>query len=112
MDRDDLPARVEQRLPDVDEVADRGLRGGRAAARLAQPAVEVVVVGDLGLALLLAVDRDVEADHPDPLRGDHLGGQVLAAVADDCGIGAGGHRREYFQTPALASLPPPPRYTL
>ena len=61
---------VEQRLVDGDEVADRGLRGGRAALRGAQPLVEGGVVGDLRLALLLAVDRDVEADRLDPPLGD------------------------------------------
>src|SRR6202012_5598362 len=108
VDRDDLLARVEQRLPDGEEVTDRGLRGGRPVGRLAQAAVEVVVVGDVELTLLLAVDRDVEADHADPLGGDHLGWQVLTAVADDRGIGAGGHRRQYFQT-RTPELPPPSR---
>ena len=50
MDRDDLAAGVEQRLVDGDEVADRGLRGGRAALGGAQALVEGGEVGDLGLA--------------------------------------------------------------
>ena len=75
VDRDDLLAGVEQRLVDGDEVADRGLRGGRAALGGAQALVEGGVVGDLGLALLVAVDRDVEADRLDSPLGYQLAGR-------------------------------------
>ena len=72
VDRDDLATGVEQRLVDGDEVADRGLRGGRAALGGAQPLVEVGEVGDLGLGLLAVVDRDVEADPLDVPLGDEV----------------------------------------
>ncbi len=49
VDRDDLAPGLEQRLVDGDEVADRGLRGGRAALGGAQPLEEPAVVADLGL---------------------------------------------------------------
>jgi len=91
VDRDDLAARVEQRLVDRGEVADRGLRGRRAALRGAQPVEEGGVVADLGLLALVAVDRDVEADDLDPARGDQVGGEVGGAVADDGGGGGRAH---------------------
>ena len=92
VDRDDFPAGVEQRLVDLEEVADRGLRGGRPALRGAQPLVEGVEVGDVRLALLLAVDRDVEADRLDAPLGQELGGQVAGRVADDRGLGWRAHK--------------------
>jgi hypothetical protein len=56
VDRDDLPAFVQQRFVDLEEVADRGLRGRRPAFGGAQPLVEGVEVGDLRLPLLLPID--------------------------------------------------------
>jgi hypothetical protein len=85
VDRDDLAPALEQRFVDGDEVADRGLRGGRAVGRGAQPLVEGGEVGDLALRLLVAVDRDVEADPLDAVGGDQIAGEVGRGVADDGG---------------------------
>ena len=90
---------VEQRLVDGDEVADRGLGGRRAALGGAQPLVEVGVVGDLRLALLAPVDRDVEADRLDAPLGDQLGGKVGGGVADDGGLGARVQRSDSGRPP-------------
>ena len=62
MDRDDVIAGVEERLVDRQEVADRGLRGGRQLRGRAEPPVVGVVVGDLALALGLARPVHVQAD--------------------------------------------------
>src|SRR5262249_62274701 len=51
VDRDDLVARLEQRPVDLDEVADRRLRGGRALARVPEPLEELPVGGARDLAL-------------------------------------------------------------
>ena len=103
--------RVEQRLVDGEEVADRRLRGGGAALGGAQALVELVVVGDLGLALLLAVDRDVEADRLDAPLGEQVGREVGRRVADDGGLSARVSRRRFSQT-AAAEPPPPPLHLL
>ena len=81
--RDDLASGGEQRLVDGEEVADGGLRGGDGLAARPQAGVEVVVVGDLRLALLLAVDSHVEADQLDAVALGQLGGQVGGGVGDD-----------------------------
>jgi hypothetical protein len=91
VDRDDFPALVEQRFVDLEEVADRGLRGGRPAFGGAQPLVEIVEVGDLRLLLLVAVAGDVEADLLDPPLSQELGRQIAGRVADDRGLGWRAH---------------------
>ena len=88
VDRDDFLAGVEQRLVDGEEVADRGLRGGGAAFGGAQPLVEAGEIGDIELALLLAVDGDVEADPLDAPLLDQVQRKVGGGVADDGGRGA------------------------
>ena len=62
VDRDDVPALLDQRLPDGQEVSDRGLRGARQFRVGAQPLVEGVEALHLELALGLAGPADVEAD--------------------------------------------------
>ena len=101
VDRDDLAAGFEQRLVDGDEVADRGLRGRRAALGGAQPLVEVGEIGDLGLGLLAIVDRDVEADPLDPPLGDERVGKVGRGVADDGGLRARTQGAGFSQTGSL-----------
>ena len=65
----------------------------------AQALVEVVVLGgaDLALALLLAVERDVEADAVDAVPVDQLVGQVRRRVDDHRGVRSGTHRRSLYQ---------------
>jgi hypothetical protein len=47
---------------------------------------ERVVVGDLGLRPLIAVDRDVKADQLDPPRGDEVARQVTGRITDNGGL--------------------------
>ena len=66
VDRDDFAAFVKQGFVDLEEVPDRRLGGRRATFRGSQALVEARVVVYLGLALLVAVDGNVEADPLDP----------------------------------------------
>ena len=86
MDRGDFATGVEQRLVDLDEIADRRLRGGRGSLRGAQLLVEGGVVADLGLRPLVAVDRDVEADQLDAPLGDQVARQIAGRIADHRGL--------------------------
>ena len=54
VDRDDVLAVLEQWLPDGEEVADRGLRGGGQLGIAAQPLVEALEAVHLQLALGLS----------------------------------------------------------
>ena len=94
VDRDDVPSLGQQRLVDRDEVAHRGLRGGRPLVASAQALVEARVLGsgDLDLGPLLALERDVEADPVDAVLGDQLVGQVGRRVGDDGRGHIGAHR--------------------
>jgi hypothetical protein len=87
---DDLPALCQQRLVDGDEVADRGLRGGDRLTRLSETLVEPLQVGYVRLALLLALDADVETDQMDVVLGDQFRRQVGGRVGDDRGRGQWG----------------------
>ena len=112
VDRDDLAAGVEQRLVDGEEVADRGLRGGRAALGGAQPLVEVGVVGDLGLRLLLAVDRDVEADRLDAPLGDQRRREGRRCVSQTTAVCGRPRLKARFWQMALPERRRRGRYTL
>ena len=92
VDREDVRAVVEQRLVDGEEVADRRLRGARHLARGAQPRVEVVEVGDLGLALGRAVERDVERHLVEPELLDERARHVVRRVRHDGDPGHGPER--------------------
>ena len=92
VDRDDFAAFGKQRFVDLEEVADRRLRGSRPAIRGAQPLIEGVEVGDLRLPLLLAVDRDIETYLLDAPLGQEVGRQVAGRIADDRGLGWRAHR--------------------
>ena len=66
VDRDDLASLGQQRLIDGEEVADRRLRGGHRLLRGPQALVEAIeVVEQVDLALLFALEPDVEADQVD-----------------------------------------------
>jgi hypothetical protein len=84
VDRDDLLAVVEQRPPLGKEVTNRRLRrGGRLCARL-EPVVEAVRVSkDVGLALLVPLERDVERDLLNAGRRDEVARQVVGRVRGD-----------------------------
>src|SRR5207245_1732534 len=89
VDRDDLAPVGEQRLVDSQEVADRGLGGGRQLGRRAEVLVVVVEVGHLRLAVCRAVVMDVEADLADALLGDEIAREVVRRVGDDGDLGHG-----------------------
>src|SRR5215217_6878857 len=80
---DDVPAVLEQRLVDLEEVTDRGLRRARQLRGGAQAVVEGVVVGDVALALRAAVPVDVERDLAQLVAGHDLRRQVMRGVGDD-----------------------------
>src|ERR1700677_2680131 len=88
VDGDDVPAFVQQRLPDREEIADRGLRGRGQLGIAAQAVVEGLEVVHLQLAFGLALPADVEADLVDFLTVREGLRQVLGAVGGDCD---GGH---------------------
>ncbi len=94
MDRNDVFAAIEDRLVDREEVADRGLRGRGQLLGRAEPPVVRVVVGDLGLALGLALPVHVQTDLLDAVLGDELGRQVVARIRDDRDRG---HQRRTLQ---------------
>ena len=82
MDRDDVAPVAHQRLVDGQEVADRGLRGGRQRVGGAQAAVERSEVDDVRLALGAVAVVDVQADLADAELGDGLPRQVMRGVGD------------------------------
>jgi hypothetical protein len=82
VDRDDVAALADERLVDGQEVADRGLRGGRQRLGRAQGVVERGEVDDVRLALCPLAVVDVEADLADPELGDDLPRQVVGGVGD------------------------------
>ena len=83
VDRDDVLPGLEQRLPDGEEVADRGLGGGRQFGVGAQALVEGVEAVHLELAHGLAAPADVQADLVDALLVGERPRQVVGAVGDD-----------------------------
>ena len=82
MHRHDLTPVGKQRLVDGEEVPHRWLRRGHGLLRRPQPLVELVEVGDLRLALLLALEPDVEADQRDVVSSSSAGGtpEVVSAT--------------------------------
>jgi hypothetical protein len=92
VDRDDPLTRIQKRPVDLDEVADRRLRGRRPAVARSEALEERCVIADLVLAALLAAERDVETDLLDAAIGDDALGKVGRRVADDRGIRRGAHR--------------------
>ena len=83
VDRDDVAAGVQQRLPDLDEVADRGLRGGGQLGGGAQVLVVVVEAVELRLALLAAAPVDVETDQVQVVGVHDRLREVVRGVGDD-----------------------------
>jgi hypothetical protein len=108
MDRDDRPAGVEERPVDLDEVADRRLRGRRSLVARPQPLEERSVVADLALLALLAGDRHVEADLLHPMLLEQRVREVGGRVADDRDIPWGAHRRPLYHLPGKQR--PSPHY--
>ena len=100
VDRDDVAAGLEQRLPDGEEVADRRLRGGREFGVGAQPLVEGVEAVHLQLALGLALPADVQADLMDASRVGERSRQVMGAVG--CDRDGAMRARDATPTPARA----------
>ena len=83
VDRDDVEALVDERLVDLQEVADRRLGGGRQPVGGAQAVVEIVEVRHVGLPLARVLPVDVEADELDAVALDELRGQVGRGVRDN-----------------------------
>ena len=81
--RDDIVPGIQQRLPNLQEVADRGLRGGRHFGVVAQPLVEGVEPLHVELPHGLPLPAHVQADLVDPLLVGERAGQVVGAVGDD-----------------------------
>ncbi len=80
MYRHDFATLIEQRLPDRQEVADRGLRGGRQFAVAREALVKRAVAVKLGLALHVAGPAAVQA-HDTYLVLSHEGvGKIVSAV--------------------------------
>src|SRR5204862_2136645 len=102
VDRDDLPAVAEERLVDLHEVADRGLRGGGAFLAVPEALEELAVglAGDLALPPLFAFEGHVEAHTLDAVLGDNLVREVRGGVGDDV---RAGHRGGFYTTPHRAA---------
>ena len=83
VDRDDVVAGLDERLVDLEEVADRRLRGRRQVAAGAQALVERVEAAHVRLALERAAVVDVEADLVQARRLDRLARHVVGRVGDD-----------------------------
>ena len=93
VDRDDVAPVAHERLVDGQEVADRGLRGGRQRVGRAQGVVERGEVDDVRLALGALAVVDVEADLADAELGDGLARQVVGGVGDHRDVRHPGHPR-------------------
>ena len=76
-------------LVDGEEVAHGGLRGARHLRRAAEPRVEVVEVGDVGLARGHALEGDVERDLVDAELLDQRARHVVRRVGHDGDPGHG-----------------------
>ena len=70
MQRDDVVAGVDDRLVDLEELADRRLRRARQILHLAKLVVEGVEIGDLEFRDRAVVPDDGEADLGDAVVGD------------------------------------------
>ena len=77
VDRDDVVSGRGERLIDLDEVADRRLRGRRQLRRRAQPLVERLEVGHLRLLGHHAALVDVEAHNMDAAARDEIAREVV-----------------------------------
>ncbi len=82
MDRDDVAPRLQERLVDGEEVADRRLRGGRQLIEIPQTLVVGVEVRHVGLALLGALPGDVERHGVDVMGGQQLPREIAGRVRD------------------------------
>ncbi len=100
VDRDDILAGLDQGLPGGEEVADRGLGGGRQFGVAAQALVEAVEALHFELALGLALPAHVQADLMDALTVRQCARDVVRAVGGDRD---GGHAaRDATAEPARA----------
>src|SRR6202040_3467227 len=93
VDRDDLMPGIEQRLPDREEVADRGLGGRRQFGITAQTLVEGVEAVHLKLTLRLTLPAHIQAHLMDALVVRQRAGKVVRAVGRDCYCGHSRARR-------------------
>jgi hypothetical protein len=80
---DDVHPLLQQRLVDREEVADGRLRRARHLRRAAEPAVEVLQVGDVGLALRGALEGHVERDLAEAELVDERARHVVRRVGHD-----------------------------
>ena len=90
VDREHVVARLQQRLVDGQEVADRGLRRARQVGRRAHVVVERVVVGQVALAVGAAGPVHVQRDQVQLVAPHDLRREVVRRVGDHCDAGHGG----------------------
>ena len=90
VDRDDVAARVEQRLPDGEELADRRLTRRGQCAHVTQALVVGVEIDDVALEQVLAVAVHVQGDLLDSVARDEVGGKVVTGVGHHRGGRHGG----------------------